>query len=213
MRYRLCIFDLDGTLIDSRHAIGAALQETARELKLDEVEVSQFALYIGLPLDSILQKLGFRDIEQARAVYRKHYYRFIHTEKPFPGIPELLTRLHGKVSLAIATNKSLKGTERTLRHTGLFPFFDVLETIDQGIPKPHRYTFDRICEFYRQRGSIFLPHHCLMVGDSPIDMAFADNAGIHAAFVRWGFHTEACLPIKPLYAVSTPDELYSILCE
>lgn len=209
MRYRLCIFDLDGTLIDSQSVIRTALQNTARELGVASGVLHSSALPIGLPLTDILQQLGFRDVEHARAVYRKYYYHLLHLEKPFPGVPELLARLHHRVLLALATNKSFDGTQATLRHTGLSVFFDVIETIDRGNPKPDKDAFERISDFYRRQGTLLQPQDCLMVGDSPVDMEFAHNAGIDAAFAAWGFYTQDQLTTQPAYIVATPRELYA----
>lgn len=211
MKYRLCIFDLDGTLVDSRPAILAALQDTARELGIADAAVQSRSIHIGLPLAEILRQLGFQDIDQARGVYRRYYYLHNHLEKPFPGIPDLLTRLRHRVLLAVATNKTFDGTKATLQNTGLFEFFEVVESLDRGIPKPDRDTFDRIIRFFQGRGIQLQPAECLMVGDSPIDMQFARNAGIDAAFVRWGFQSEDQLSVKPTYTVATPEELYNVV--
>lgn len=211
MTYRLLIFDLDGTLVDSRQSIKSALRDTALEMGISEEEFLSRDLYIGIPLSDILRSLGMTDIEKARALYRSHYYHYITMEKPFPGIEDLLKKLHKRFLLALATNKAFEGTRATLQNTGLFDYFDVIESIDKGIPKPDRDTFDRISSFYKKQGTILKPEECLMVGDSPIDIEFARNAGIDSAFVRWGFHNEDQLPVKPTHIIATPEELYSVV--
>jgi pyrophosphatase PpaX len=211
MKYRLCIFDLDGTLVDSRPAIFAALQDTARELGIADAAAQSRSIHIGLPLTEILRQLGFQDIDRARAVYRTYYYRYITREKPFPGMQDLLKKIHNKTRLAIATNKSFDGTQATLRNTGLLAYFDVLETIDKGVPKPDKDAFVRICAFYQRQGNALKPQDCLMVGDSPIDVQFAANAGIDSALVRWGFHADGQLSVQPTYLVATPEELSGVI--
>ncbi|MFC1591911.1 HAD family hydrolase [Thermodesulfobacteriota bacterium] len=109
--------------------------------------------------------------------------------------------------LAIATNKSLKGCKASLDITGIGHYFDVIEAVDTGAPKPDSDVLERIAAAYRSRGIGFELQECLMVGDSPIDMQFSANAGIDSVFVCWGFYDEDALGVVPTYRISQPAEL------
>ncbi len=210
MKYKLIIFDLDGTLVDSRASITAAMQDMARELGLTQEQQGR-RINIGLPMSDILRELGIQDIEAARTAYRKHYHKYTHMELAFPGVPELLEQLRGQAPLSIATNKAYEGSLRTLGNAGIRDYFDFIASLDQGIPKPDPDAFIRIRDYYRSQGKEFLPEDCLMVGDSPIDLEFASRCGIDSAFAEWGFHDGAGLFIQPNYRLHSPGELYRLL--
>ncbi|MBN2108218.1 MAG: HAD family hydrolase [Deltaproteobacteria bacterium] len=211
MNYRLIIFDLDGTLVDSRDSIMAAMGDMAREMGLTQEQLSQRPIHIGLPMSDILRELGIQDIDAARAAYRNHYHKYTHMELAFPGVPELLEQLRGTVTLAIATNKAYEGSLRTLGNAGIRDYFDFIASLDQGLPKPDPDAFIRICAHYRGKGKEFLPEDCLMVGDSPIDLEFASRCGIDSAFAEWGFHEGADLTLQPGYFLTSPQDLMHML--
>ena len=211
MNYKLIIFDLDGTLVDSKASIMAAMGDMALEIGLTQDELAQRPVHIGLPMADILRDLGIDDIDDARVAYRKHYHKYTHMELAFPGVPELLEQLRGKVLLAVATNKAYEGSLRTLANAGIRDYFDFIASLDQGIPKPDPDAFNRICAHYQEQGKKFSPADCLMVGDSPIDLEFASRCGIDCAFAEWGFHDGAGLFIQPTYTLHSPGELYGLL--
>jgi len=210
MTYRLCIFDVDGTLLDSRNSITGAFEGMLRDLGM-EGTVSRERFRIGYPLLEIFEELGITDIERARKYYARYYYKHIHTEKPFPGIVALLNGLHTRIHMAVCTNKSIQGATTTLTNNGLLNYFDVLQTADKGAHKPDGAPFQEILDFYRSAGTILHRPDCLMVGDSPIDMEFAYNAGIDCAFVRWGFYSEDQLAHRPTHCFSSPAELAEMI--
>ena len=206
MQYKLIIFDLDGTLVDSKASIMAAMGDMALEMGLPAEELARKPVNIGLPMVDILRGLGIDDIEAARAAYRKHYHKYTHLELAFPGVREALDLLRGSVPLAIATNKAYEGSLRTLGNAGILDYFDFIASLDQGRAKPDPDAFIRICAYYRERGRSFAAEDCLMIGDSPIDCEFARNSGINFVFARWGFHDRAGLP-EDVRSISRPSEI------
>ena len=60
MNYKLIIFDLDGTLVDSKASIMAAMADMAREMGLTQEQLAQRPVHIGLPMSDILRELGIR---------------------------------------------------------------------------------------------------------------------------------------------------------
>jgi len=211
MNYKLIIFDLDGTLVDSKGSIMAAMGDMALEMGLTKDDLAQRPIHIGLPMSDILRELGIQDIEAARAAYRRHYHKYTHMELAFPGVPELLEQLRGKAPLSIATNKAYEGSLRTLGNAGIRDYFDFIASLDQGIPKPDPDAFIRIRAHYRGQGKNFSPEDCLMVGDSPIDLEFARRCGIDSAFAQWGFHDAQDLSLKPNYILASPADLTRLL--
>lgn len=212
MNYKLIIFDLDGTLVDSKASIMSSMRDMALELGFSQEEFLEKSatVNIGLPMADILRDLGISDVEGARAVYRQHYHKYTHMELVFPGIAELLDKLRGRLPLSIATNKAQKGSLRTLDNAGIREYFDFIASIDQGIAKPDPDAFFRISAHYREQGRDFSPRDCLMVGDSPTDGEFARNCGIDFVFAEWGFHEVSCLA-EPARSVSQPVELLEMI--
>lgn len=211
MHYKLIIFDLDGTLVDSKAAIMAAMRDMARDMGLSDDAFARQNINIGLPMSDILRELGIADIEAARAVYRSYYRTYIHMEHVFPGIRDLLEKLSGNAALAIATNKAYAGSLRTLDNAGIGNYFDFIASLDHGAAKPDPDAFTRICAYYRDRGETYSPGDCLMVGDSPIDAEFARNCGIDFVFAQWGFYDGSDLREKPGRSIATPGELLQLL--
>jgi len=211
VNYKLIIFDLDGTLVDSKASIMAAMGDMAIEMGLTKEQLLQRPVHIGLPMSDILRELGIEDIEAARAAYRKHYHAYTHMELAFPGVPGLLEQLRGKAPLSIATNKAYEGSLRTLGNAGLLDYFDFIAALDQGMPKPDPDAFIRIRAHYRGKGKEFSPEDCLMVGDSPIDLEFARRCGIDSAFAQWGFHDKNDLTFNPTYILAAPSDLQQIV--
>jgi len=210
MNYKLIIFDLDGTLVDSKASIMAAMRDMALAMGLSQEKFAEKPVNIGLPMSNILRGLGIADIETARAIYRQHYHKYTHMELAFPGIAGLLETLYGRVPLAIATNKAYEGSLRTLGNAGIREYFDCIASLDQGIAKPDPDAFIRICAYYRELGKTYSPQECLMIGDSPIDCEFAHNCGIDFVFAQWGFHDGSGLP-ENAKSISQPADLLELL--
>lgn len=211
MKYLLYIFDLDGTIINSRNSILNAIKDTMEDFGLPTDNYEDASKYIGQTLEDVLRGVGIRDIKKGRVSYREHYYSHIDEEKPYPGMSELIKNLHNHVLLAIVTNKGTNGTKHILEQTGLLQYFDLIESVDTvNNPKPHRESYDKILDFYAVQSKHLEPTDCLMIGDSNTDMEFARNSGIDSAFVDWGFFTIDDIKSKPSYIISAPQQLIDL---
>lgn len=212
MKYLLNIFDLDGTLIDSHEAICRAMNDTALEFGLPEQEYEKLKRMIGMPLDEMLKFTGVSDIKKGFETYRRYYFQYIEKyQRIYPGIKKLLDRLQNSVLLAIATNKSRIGTLKSLEAAGINGYFDFMVTESElKHLKPHTESLKRILSFYKSEGKFLELEDILMIGDSPIDIEFADNCGIDSTFAGWGFYKPADLKFKPTYSINKPRELIRI---
>lgn len=210
MKYLCYIFDLDGTIMDSRDSILNALRDTMSDFKLNTDDMFKGTAYIGHTLEHVLSSVGLIDTEKARVFYRKHYYDYIADEKPYSGIPEMLKALHNRVLVSLCTNKGHNGARVTLENHGLLSYFDTIESVDSGKAKPDPDTFHHIIDFYGKQGKKLQPEDCLMIGDSPTDMEFAYNCGMDSAFVKWGFFKKSDLKHEPSYIISDARQLIDI---
>ena len=207
MKYRLIVFDWDGTVIDSHSAIAECMQEASRELGLPVPERERATHVIGLGLHDALRIVapglpGHRYPEYIEA-YRRHFLAREDTMQPFPGMRELLGFLSDTSVLAIATGKSRRGLERALEATGLRARFRASRCADETRPKPHPAMLLELMEELD-----FPAAEVLMIGDTSHDLQMAAAAGVDAAAVSYGAHArEGLLACGPRGCFASVEEL------
>ena len=187
---RALIFDLDGTLIDSKrdliHSVNAMLGEMGRA-RLDEETISGYIGH-GAPL-LVSRALGStakeeelrRALQFFLAYYEEHK---MDTTCAYPGIPDALAELSRKrVPMAVLTNKPVKISVRILESLGLASYFRVIYGGNSfETKKPDPFGANKILtEFGAQ------PRETMIVGDSEVDVQTARNAGTIAVAVNYGF--------------------------
>lgn len=189
---RLAVFDCDGTLVDSQHAIIAAMTAAWRAHGLDAPEARAVRRVVGLPLLTAIEKIlpgGAPDDFRRLASHYRDAFNTLrqhpdHEEPLFPGVKEVLDILDGAgYLLAIATGKSRRGLCATLELNGLTGRFATLKTSDDGPGKPNP---DMLISAMAEAGAT--PSETVMIGDTSFDMLMAGNAGVMAIGVSWGYH-------------------------
>ena len=207
MKYRLIVFDWDGTVIDSHSAIAECMQEASRELGLPVPERERATHVIGLGLHDAMRivapELPGQRYPEFIEAYRRHFLSREDTMRPFPGMRELLEWLGGERALGIATGKSRRGLDRALKATGLQAHFGASRCADETHPKPHPAMLLELMSelnFPRER--------VLMIGDTSHDLQMAAAAGVDAVAVSYGAHArEGLLACAPLGCVASVEEL------
>jgi phosphoglycolate phosphatase len=189
---RLAVFDIDGTLVDSRRSIGDAVRDAWIALDLEPPSYDETRRIVGLSLGEAVQilapTLGAERHPELALAYKAAFIRNReagHDEPLYDGALETVQRLkHEGWQLGIATGKSRRGIEHIFDRHGLTPLFDCAFCADDGPgkPDPHmlRLNMDAL-------GAA--PAHTVMIGDTSFDMAMARAAGAYALGVSWGFHT------------------------
>ena len=200
-RFRLVVFDWDGTLIDSTAAIVHAIRAAAADLGLPVPSRQQASHVIGLGLfDAIRRVVPVIDRAQVPAYverYRHHYLRRDADLEPFDGVPALLADLADSGAwLAVATGKSRAGLNRALDHMGWTGKFLTTRCADEGLPKPDPWMLRDICDELGLGAS-----ETLMVGDTTHDLGMARAAGAAAIAVTYGAHPREALAGEPALAV------------
>lgn len=182
---RLIVFDLDGTLSDSRAAILATFREACTHNGVAPPSDDAIASRIGLPLARMFgELLPDHDAATLTETFRDRYipHDQLHT-RLFPGTHALLDALSAR-KLAIATSKSQVGAERSVTRAGLFDRFDVVLGQD-SVPRPKPHA-DMLEEVMRRAG--VRREDTVMVGDTTFDLEMADAAGVRGIGVAWGHH-------------------------
>lgn len=188
----LAVFDIDGTLVDSRASIFRAATEAARALGLPEPAYDRVRRIVGLSLPIALHQLepDLTDAELADFVAAfQSSFRRMHEEgleEPlYPGALDTLRRLHRDGwRLALATGQSRRGVERNLAREGWADLFLSAHCAEDGPGKPDPAMLH--AAMAACGGS---PERTLMIGDTAHDHAMALNAGASPLGVGWGFHT------------------------
>jgi phosphoglycolate phosphatase len=192
---RLVLFDCDGTLVDSQHAIVSAMTEAWRSYGLGTPSPLAVRRLVGLPLVDAVARLlpGLPPAahEEVAARYKEAFHaqrvRGDHPEPLFPGLREAIDAIEATGAiLGVATGKSRRGLLATLDHHGLLDRFVTLQTADIGPGKPHP---DMVHRAMAEVGAA--AHGTLVIGDTTYDMLMARSARVGAIGVAWGYHEEA----------------------
>ena len=214
--FQLYVFDLDGTLVDSRRdladaANGLLAESGAPPLTEDDVGrlvgdgaatlVARVFAASGLP-----QPAGA--LERFLAIYDG---RLLNHTRPYAGIPETLDALCARAPLAVLTNKPLGSTRRILDALDLARRFDASRVLGGDGPLPRKPDPSGLRHL---AASVHVPlSSTLLIGDSRIDLQTARAAGAPVCLVRYGFGFDG-VPNGDLTAedrtITQPIELLSL---
>ncbi len=187
---RALIFDLDGTLIDSKrdliHSVNAMLEELARE-KLAEETISGYIGH-GAPV-LVARALGASATEEERARALQFFLGYYEEHKldstcAYAGVEETLAQLQGKkMPMAVLTNKPVRISVRILDALGLAKYFRAIYGGNSfETKKPDPLGANAILGEFG-----VAPRQTMVIGDSEVDVQTARNAGTMAAAVNYGF--------------------------
>jgi phosphoglycolate phosphatase len=188
----LAVFDIDGTLVDSRASILRAATEGARAVGLPEPGYDAVRQIVGLSLHQALHMLQptLTDAELAEFVAAfQAAFRRMHAENVpeplYPGALEHLRRLkRDGWRLALATGQNRRGVTRNLAREGWADLFLSSHCAEDGPGKP-----DSAMLHAAMSACAADPATTVMVGDTAHDIRMALNAGVRPQGVAWGFHT------------------------
>ena len=221
---RAVLFDLDGTLVETRLDIATGVNLMLSERGLGPLPVEQISRHVGrgarVLVTRCLDECGAPpqsedDISNAYASFHRAYSaHLLDTTRPYPGVEEMCRRLErGGVAMAIVSNKPEDLSRRVLDGVGLAGFFPVILGGDSlPIRKPDPAPLRHALSLLGISGESDARHTstALMVGDSEIDIQAARAAGLSVAAVAWGFGSrEDLLAACPDRLFADADELAS----
>ncbi len=185
---RALIFDLDGTLIDSKRDLIHSVNEMLREMCCVQLPEETISGYIGHGAQQLVARaLGDRATPEEReralqfflAYYEEHK---LDSTRVYPGVPGTLDKLAG-LPMAILTNKPVRVSKRLLEGLGLSKYFRAVyggNSFETKKPDPQG-ALAILREFSVS------PSEAIIIGDSEVDVRTARNAGTLAATVNYGF--------------------------
>lgn len=190
--YKLVLFDLDGTLVDSALDIAEAVNRTREDWKLPRVDEATVRGWIGDGAHALVEcAFGAGaggvdiDIDAVMPGFMVHYgdCLLLHA-RVYPGVAEALAALHAQgVRTALCTNKPESFLTPLLEAMGVAQYFDAMvggDTLAER--KPHPLPLLHLVEHYGLQVD-----DCLMVGDSSADFEAAQAANMDVVLVAYGY--------------------------
>ena len=211
--FKNIIFDIDGTLLDSKRDIAGAQLWVLQQLGVDNFTREDLYPHIGKTLKEtftlLLPNRLHARIPEAAIMYRDYYRpRALETTTLFPGVKETIEILHIKnIRLATATIKSSETTKRVLEYFGVAEYFSQLQGTDGMPPKPDPAILNKIL-----RDQFWAREETLMVGDTDRDIMLGANAGIPTCGVTYGtFSREQMIHLAPYRIIDSFPQLLTLL--
>ena len=177
-RIKAVAFDMDGTLIDSLESIAEAFNHMFDALKYPQLTLEEVVRLTSISMkDFVHSFLKPEEAELGIKIFREYYDTvFREKTKMMPGAMEALNSLNGTILQGIVTNKRGHYARRLAEHFGIADRMARIIGADDGFEaKPAPDMFN---EFVRSTGAAI--QDTIYVGDSPIDMQSAHNAGLDA---------------------------------
>ncbi len=215
MSYKIVVFDLDGTLVNSLYDLADSVNKGLIKAGLKTHKVDAYKKFIGNGREKLVERAmgDAKDDENLKNIvwetfnYEYSLHSNDHTED-YPGCAELLDKLADKgILTGVLSNKPDEFVPAILKK--IYPNHNFLEAWGQKPQyqcKPNKESLLALLNLHNIK-----PEECLYVGDSNVDVFTAKNAGTDLVCVDWGFREkEELLEAGAKIVVSTAEEIYKI---
>jgi phosphoglycolate phosphatase len=192
MKFRTILFDLDGTLIDSREDLAASVNLTLQELRLEPLHTDRVVSFVGEGVRRLMERALYATLEReltqfevdhALEIFTRFYREhLLDRTRLYEGVRETLDAFRDR-QLAVVTNKSLEFTQAILSGLELNHYFGIVlggDSLPVRKPSP-RPLLTAITELGGEAET------SLMVGDSAVDIAAGRAAEIKTCGCAFGF--------------------------
>ena len=213
MKPKLVIFDLDGTLLDTIDDLKEAVNHAMSLRGFPIFTRDEVMAMVGHGARNLMRQalpIGHKDDNMVDAAYNdfKNYY-ITHIDvytKPFPGIQDLLAKLHQEgVLLAVASNKFQEGTEHLIKE--FFPEIPFVAVLGGRPGFPLKPDPEIVTEVLRKAG--VNKEDAIIIGDSDTDIETATNGGVMGIAVNWGYRDMSSN--ENLLVANSVEELQNLL--
>jgi len=214
---KLCIFDLDGTVLNTLETIAYYGNFTLEKHGIEPVLTNTYKSFIGAGIYNLIKNmLNYRNayseelFDKVFNDYNKAYNsNSTYKTEPYEGIIELIDNLKAKgIKTAIVSNKPDYPTKCVIKEIFGEGYFDYVIGQREGIPiKPDPYSILEVMSSENVKKD-----ECIYIGDSGSDMKAGKNAGIFSVGVLWGFRDEKDLVANGAdLIIKEPSELFEYI--
>jgi phosphoglycolate phosphatase len=204
----LIIFDLDGTLVDTRQDITNSVNYARKMFGLPPLDVDTVIKHVGNGVKKLMERSlpeNQRDkVQEAVSHFREHYkdHALVYS-RLYPGVEDTLSHFQNK-KLAIISNKPEEFSRHVLKGLNVDNYFDLILGGDSlPVMKPNPEPILRVLDAVR-----VVPDKAVMVGDGIADIEAGKRAQVLTCAVSYGFRKkEILLAVKPDFMVNDILEL------
>ena len=187
MKYKLVIFDLDGTLFDSSLGAIKSIDYTIEKLNLTPLSDDVKKTFIGPPIYNSLKNtynLSDEEAKKATEIFRDVYKnKFLFEAEVYEGIVELLKQLKEKYKLAVASYKRDDYCKMLLEHFDLAKYFDYI----MGADADNKLKKSDIVQCCMDNLGVTNPSEAVLIGDTEHDALGAEALNMDFIGVTYGF--------------------------
>jgi len=219
-KYKVIVFDYDGTLFDTRPAIFHCIQRAFAKCgrPIPALEAVAGVVRTGLPLQETFFFLD-KNLRTERTALNEivKTYRKIYLDegtplsKPFAGVSDALRDIHSiGAKCVVVSNKGITAIRQSLDQNRLSSFVDVIFGDEPGLPKKPdpaillEHILPRFAQLQREKA--------LVVGDTEIDILLAKRTGIPCCWASYGYgETERCRQLRPEHEISGIEQLPALV--
>lgn len=212
-----CIFDLDGTLLNTIYALMYTTNQVLDHFGLRPVDEAHMKQFVGdgykKQMERSLRFAGDETLEhyeESLPLYTEYFAKYcMYQVKPYEGIPELLQAMKKKgIRIAVLSNKPHARTVENIETVFGKGYFDLIYGEMPGVPKkPDPAGVNRILEQWNMA-----PEECLYLGDTNTDMKTGLGAGLITVGVTWGFRGRDELEsFHPQYIIDMPVQITGMI--
>ncbi|MGO5051918.1 HAD family hydrolase [Lachnospiraceae bacterium LCP25S3_G4] len=217
--YKACIFDLDGTLVDTLESLYYSVNETMRELKLGTISREQCRAFVGNGAGVLIEKtlrtvgdIELKEFTKAMETYGRVFSKYCtYQAKPYDGIVELLKNLKKRgFQLAVLTNKPDAQASDVIRTMFGEEMFECVQGQCEELPRKP----DPRGTYYIAEKLHVHPQECIFIGDSEVDIKTGLSANMLTVGVTWGFRTkDILLQSGAIHTIDSPEEFLELITD
>ena len=206
------IFDLDGTLVDSKKDLSASVNHVRSTFQLPPLTEHEISSFIGDGAQMLIQRaLGAdasaTDVHSGLQLFLSYYRdHMLDQSTLYPGVYETLGRLH-EFRLAVLTNKPIRFSRMMLEGLGILDRFAAV----YGGNSFERKKPDPVGIFQILTDTEGQPERAWMIGDSAVDVLTGRNAGVRTCGVSWGYATDSFKATPPDFLIHRFEELEELV--
>ncbi|EEK48424.1 HAD family hydrolase [Bacillus cereus ATCC 10876] len=201
------IFDVDGTILDTEHAILKSLQKVLKEELKREYALQDLRFALGIPGKETLRRLNVANVDEIHPKWSKSVLDFSHEVSVFEELEDVIKKLSiNNLKLSIVTSKTRQELIEEFDPFGLSAYFEhTICACDTEKHKPHPEPLLTCLK------RLDVPNNeAIYIGDSIYDMQCAKSAGVKFALALWGSKTSKGFE-EADYVLKRPSDILDLI--